>query len=46
MNKRLTFSVFMIQREKKKKTKQKKQNKFNRAFDQYEDYFFDLKLKI
>ena len=43
MNKRLTFSVFMIQSEKKK---QKKQNKFNRAFDQYEDYFFDLKLKI
>ena len=30
----------MIQSEKKKK------NKFNRAFDQYEDYFFDLKLKI
>ena len=45
MNKRLTFSVFMIQSEKKTK-KQKKQNKFNRAFDQYEDYFFDLKLKI
>ena len=44
MNKRLTFSVFMIQSEKKKQ--QKKQNKFNRAFDQYEDYFFDLKLKI
>ena len=35
----------MIQSEKKKK-KKKKQNKFNRAFDQYEDYFFDLKLKI
>ena len=45
MNKRLTFSVFMIQSEKKKQ-KKKKKNKFNRAFDQYEDYFFDLKLKI
>ena len=34
----------MIQSEKKKQ--QKKQHNFNRAFDQYEDYFFDLKLKI
>ena len=39
INKRLSFSVFII-------LKWRKTKKFNRAFNQYQDYFFDLKLKI
>ena len=39
INKRLTFSVFII-------SEWRKTKKFNRAFNQYQDYFFDLKLKI
>ena len=35
----MTFSVFVI-------SKRRKTKKFNRAFDQYQYYFFGLKLKI
>ena len=39
INKRLTFSLFIIQ-------SKEKQRKSIGLFDQYQDYFFDLKLKI